>query len=108
MAKVTDQLLAAANAAGRGDRAGALAITARLRNRHLETGGALLPGKIMGELGQWIDTEFCSLDEVLRGLAAVGELTPRISDMVVSAGERLSSRMIAEAFSASGSRRDLR
>lgn len=44
MAKVTDQLLAAANAAGRGDRAGALAITARLRNRHLETACALVSG----------------------------------------------------------------
>src|ERR1700751_5988049 len=36
MAKVTDQLLAAANAASRGDRNGALAITARLRSRHKE------------------------------------------------------------------------
>jgi len=98
MAKVTDQLLAAANAAGRGDRAGALAITARLRNRHLETACALVSATVMAELGQWIEAEFCSLDEVLRGLAAVGELTPRISDMVVSMGERLSSRMIAEGF----------
>ena len=98
MAKVTDQLLAAANAAGRGDRAGALAITARLRNRHLETACALVSAQVMAQLGQWIEAEFCSLDEVLRGLAAVGELTPRISDMVVSMGERLSSRMIAEAF----------
>jgi aspartate kinase len=98
MARVTDQLLAAASAAGRGDRAGALAITARLRNRHLETACALVSPPTMSELGPWIETEFCSLDEVLRGLAAVGELTPRINDMVVSAGERLSSRMIAETF----------
>jgi len=98
MARVTDQLLAAAGAAGRGDRAGALAITARLRNRHLETASALVSRPGIAGLAQWIETEFCSLDEVLRGLAAVGELTPRISDMVVSAGERLSSRMIAEAF----------
>ena len=47
-------------------------------------------------------TEFDALDEILRGLAAVGELTPRISDMIVSYGERLSSRMIAEAFAARG------
>ncbi|MGA7316222.1 MAG: aspartate kinase, partial [Silvibacterium sp.] len=99
MAKVTDQLLAASNAAGRGDRAGALAITARLRNRHLETAGALVSQQTICELNEWIDLEFDALDEVLRGLAAVGELTPRIGDMVVSAGERLSSRMIAEAFS---------
>jgi aspartate kinase len=98
MAKVTDQLLAAAAAAGRGDRTGPLAITARLRNRHLETATALVSAETIGDLSKWIDAEFCSLDEVLRGLSAVGELTPRISDMIVSVGERLSSRIIAEAF----------
>ena len=102
MARVTDQLLAAANAAGRGDRAGALAITARLRNRHLETASVLVSGDCKVGICKWIDTEFDGLDEVLRGLSAIGELTLRISDMVVSTGERLSSRMIAEAFRQSG------
>ncbi|HUY81794.1 MAG TPA: lysine-sensitive aspartokinase 3 [Acidobacteriaceae bacterium] len=102
MARVTDQLLAAAAAAGRGDRSGALAITARLRNRHLETASALVSAEVIPALTQWLDNEFCSLDEVLRGLSAVGELTPRINDMVVSMGERISSRMIADAFRHSG------
>ncbi|MBB6142139.1 aspartate kinase [Silvibacterium bohemicum] len=102
MAKVTDQLLAAAHAAGRGDRTGPLAIIARLRNRHLETANALVDQSAIGELTKWIDAEFCSLDEILRGLAAVGELTPRISDMIVSMGERLSSRMIAVGFAQRG------
>ena len=102
MAKVTDQLFAAATAAGRGDRSGALAMTARLRNRHLETAAALVSSETNSDLGKWIDLEFCGLDEILRGLAAVGELTPRISDMIVSVGERLSSRIIAEAFQHSG------
>ena len=102
MAKVTDQLLAAAGAAGRGDRTGPLAIIARLRNRHLETACALLDQTTVGDLSKWIEAEFCSLDEILRGLAAVGELTPRISDMIVSMGERLSSRMIAAAFAQRG------
>jgi aspartate kinase len=102
MAKVTDQLLAAAAAASQGDRSGALAITARLRNRHTETAAALIPAESLCDLNQLIEAEFISLDEVLRGLAAVGELTPRISDMIVSVGERLSSRIIAEAFRHSG------
>ena len=102
MAKVTDQLLSAATAAGRGDRSGALAMTARLRNRHLETATALVSSETNSDLGKWIDLEFCGLEEILRGLAAVGELTPRISDMIVSVGERLSSRIIAEAFRHSG------
>jgi len=103
MAKVTDQLLAAAAAAGRGDRAGALCITARLRNRHLETASALVSGDCTSGICSWIESEFAGLDEILRGLSAIGELTPRTSDMIVSVGERLSSRMIAEAFA----RRDL-
>ncbi len=42
MAKVTDQLLAAAAAAERGDRTGALAISSRLRNRHLDAASAIV------------------------------------------------------------------
>ena len=45
-----------------------------------------------------IDEKFATLDEVLRGLAAIRELTPRISDLIVSYGERLSSRIVAAAF----------
>jgi len=97
MAKVTDQLLTAAKAAGRGDRNGALALSSRLRHRHCDTSAILLPAH-QGEMQNWIQKEFESLDEILRGLSAVGELTPRTNDMVVSFGERLSSRLVAEAF----------
>ena len=98
MAKVTDQLVAAAKAAGRGDRNGALAISSRLRNRHCDTSALLLPEHRRIELQNWIQKEFESIDEILRGLSAVGELTPRTNDLVVSFGERLSSRLVAEAF----------
>lgn len=102
MAKVTDQLLAAADAAGRGDKAGALAISSRLRNRHLDTACDLLCGELLLEVQKEIRGRFDSLDELLRGIAAVGELTPRTSDRVVSYGERLSSRMVAAAFAQHG------
>ncbi len=99
MAKVTDQLLRAASAACLGDRTGALAISSRLRSRHRDTAAALLKNqKEAVALITWIDQKFDQLDEVLRGLAAILELTPRLSDLIVSYGERLSSRMIAAAF----------
>lgn len=98
MSKVTDQLLAAASAAERGDGAGALAISARLRHRHLETAAALLSGTGLQNCTSAMEQQFQSLDDLLRGLAAVQELTPRTSDMVVSHGERLSSLIIAEYF----------
>ena len=96
MSKVTDQLLACAAAASRGDRTGALAISQRLRCRHKDTAVALV--KDAAALDVMIEREFDGLDEILRGLAAILELTPRISDLIVSYGERLSSAMIAEAF----------
>jgi aspartate kinase len=99
LAKVTDQLLRAAAAASQGDRAGALAISSRLRARHRDTTAALVKDTaVCAELTNWIDRKFDSLDEVLRGLAAILELTPRVSDQIVSYGERLSSRMVAAAF----------
>ncbi len=98
MAKVTDQLLAAAAAAGRGDKAGALAIAARLRTRHVETAAALVNDDRFAQLQVAIHHELDALDDLLRGISAVGELTPRTNDLVVSFGERLSSRMVAEAF----------
>ncbi len=103
MSKVTDQLLTAAAAASRGDRTGALAISSRLRSRHRDTAAALLtnPSEIAA-LRNWIESEFDALDEVLRGLAAILELTPRISDLIVSYGERLSSAIIARAFAQRG------
>ena len=103
MAKVTDQLLRAASAASQGDRTGALAISSRLRSRHRDTAAALIKNdKDSAALVTWIDKKFDQLDEVLRGLAAILELTPRISDLIVSYGELLSSRMIAAAFSERG------
>jgi aspartate kinase len=99
MAKVTDQLLRAAGAASLGDRTGALAISSRLRSRHRDTACDLIKdAKSSAALITWIDQKFDQLDEVLRGLAAILELTPRISDLIVSYGERISSRMIAAAF----------
>ena len=100
MSKVTDQLLLAATTAARGEREGALAISARLLVRHQAVAEELGLPAALGEA--WLPQEFAALDEILRGLSAVGELTPRINDMIVSYGERLSSRMIAELFVAEG------
>jgi len=98
MAKVTDQLLAMAAAAGRGERDQALEICRALRERHYLTVGELLDTGLHTELHRELGLEFDSLDELLRGISAVGELTPRTSDYVVSFGERLSSMIAAAAF----------
>jgi aspartate kinase len=99
MAKVTDQLLRAAAAAADGDRTGALAISSRLRSRHRDTACELVKGAAeRKDIACLLDEKFDGLDEILRGLASIRELTPRISDLIVSHGERLSSRIVTALF----------
>ncbi|MEO7030593.1 MAG: lysine-sensitive aspartokinase 3 [Acidobacteriaceae bacterium] len=104
MAKVTDQLLACAAAAyaGRGDKDVAFEVSARLRARHLDTASQLATGERLHTLHAGLDSHFDTLDELLHGIAALGELTLRTNDLVVSFGERLSSVMVAAAFQEQG------
>ena len=71
-------------AAGRGERRSALKICRSLRERHYLTAGELLGTGLHTDLHNDLGAEFDSLDELLRGISAVGELTPRTSDYVVS------------------------
>ena len=98
MSKVTDTLLAMAAAAGTGDRDKALDLCHQVRERHFNTAGELLGTGLFTELHSELQSEFDSLEQLLRGICAVGELTPRTSDYVVSFGERLSSIVITAAF----------
>jgi aspartate kinase len=102
MARVTDQLLNAAAAAGRGDKTSALSASIALRARHHQAAADLIPATALAPMTALIDEHFDALDELLRGLAAVGEVTPRTTDIVASYGERLSSPMVAAAFAARG------
>jgi aspartate kinase len=102
MAKVTDQLLAAAQAAGNADRKAALEISRALRERHYTTAGELLGSGIFTETHKELETAFDALDELLRGIVAVGELTSRTTDHIAAYGELLSSKMAAAAFSVRG------
>ena len=102
MAKVTDQLLAMARAAGTGDREAALELCRALRERHYNTAGELLGTALFTQFHSELEEDFEELDELLRGIAAVGELTPRTTDHVAAFGELLSSKMVTAAFSARG------
>lgn len=100
MARVTDQLLEMARAAGGGDRKTALTLARKLRERHYNTAGELLGTALFTEFHSDLGSEFEELEELLRGIAAVGELTPRTTDHVASFGEILSSKLITAALSA--------
>jgi len=102
MAKVTDALLATGRHAGNGELDRALELSRELRERHYSVTSELLGTATFTALHEELQYMFDTLDELLRGIAAVGEITPRTADMVVSYGERLNSRICAEAFVARG------
>jgi len=107
MANVTDQLLAMARAAGAGDRDAALNISRSLRERHFNTAGELLGTALFSELHSDLGADFEALDELIRGISAVGELTPRTTDHVAAFGEILSSRIVAAALGSHGIKAEL-
>src|SRR6202163_2485297 len=84
MAKVTDSLLAMGKAAGGGDRKTALKMARALRERHYDTAGELLGTALFTEFHGDLGADFEDLDELLRGIGAVGEITPRTYDYVAS------------------------
>jgi len=102
MARVTDQLLQMARAAGNGDRKTALTLARELRERHYNTAGELLGTALFTQFHSDLGTEFEDVEELLRGISAVGELTPRTTDNVASFGEILSSKLVTAALLAHG------
>jgi len=101
MAGVTDSLLAMSRAAASGRLPEALKYVRALRRRHLAA---------MSELGVPHDLAACdavqtllgSLQELLRGVAALGEFTPRTTDHILCTGELLSSCIVSAAFQRRG------
>ena len=102
LARVTDALLAMGRAAGAGDRDKALDLSRQLRERHYTVAGEVLGTGVFTQFHSELEGHFDALDELLRGIAAVGELTDRTADNIASFGERISSRIVASAFSMRG------
>jgi aspartate kinase len=91
MGKTTNKLLAIANAAVSGDRDGALKLLAELHAFHEREAANL-------DLHSVIDEHFNELAELVKGLAVMGEFTPRATDAVSAYGERLSSLTVTGQF----------
>src|SRR3954470_547329 len=102
MSKFTDQLVAMSKAAGEGDRDKALALSLLARERHYQAVSELLGVATFTDLHSEIEADFNGLDDLLRGIAAVGELTPRTTDNVLSFGERVNAKVVAAGFQARG------
>ena len=101
-AKVTDQLVLMGQQAASSDRDSSLELWRQLRERHLETARQLLGAKLFPKVAAKVETIFAELENLLRGVAAVRELTPRSSDYLLSFGELLSSEIVTTGLAARG------
>ena len=91
MGKTTNKLLAIAGAAKEGQRDKALALLDEVLDFHLQEANGL-------GLNLHIRGHFYEISELIRGVASVGELTPRATDAISAYGELLSSRIIHAHF----------
>jgi aspartokinase/homoserine dehydrogenase 1 len=99
--KVTDTLIDMAKKAEAGDQSYA-AMVAALKTRHLETVSSHIPSRDQGKVQSYIDEQCAHLERILEGVAAIGELSPKTLDLVMSFGERLSAFIIAQVFTSGG------
>jgi aspartate kinase len=98
MGKTTNRLLAIANSAISGARQEYLGQIHDLRDYHSREARQVVPLQHRAELDRTLDDHFQELTELVKGLAVLGELTPRSIDAISSYGERLSSYIVTLAF----------
>jgi aspartokinase/homoserine dehydrogenase 1 len=98
---ITDALLEAANLAAKQDETYKKTIV-EIENRHLETVKNLIPIKAQSKVLSKIKSELNTLEDLLEGAFLIGEITPQLSDKIVSYGEMLSSYIISEFFQNQG------
>jgi aspartate kinase len=95
MGKTTNKLLAIGSAAVSGRREEALESLTAMRAFHLAEAAGL-------GVNAEIEAHFHELAELVKGLAVMGELTPRATDAISSYGERISSVIVAAYFRHAG------
>ncbi|MEM2728976.1 MAG: aspartate kinase, monofunctional class [Candidatus Korarchaeum sp.] len=89
MKGVTDSLLKLCSLAASGDEPNASRLLMDLEDRHL---------KVCEELGiacEDVRREFEKLERIIRGIIYLGELSPRVRDLVASSGESFSGRILS-------------
>src|ERR1051326_3710814 len=98
MGKTTNKLLAIAQAAIGGRREEYIRQIHDLRDLHSREARQVVPLSDRAQLDRTLDEHFQELTELVKGLAVLGELTPRSIDAISSYGERLSSYIVTLAF----------
>lgn len=97
LAGVTNELVAASEAARQGDGENVDRIIAAIRQRHEDVAVQLVQQKIdfFEAFTRQLDKQIEQIHTILRGITLLGEVTARAKDKVVSIGEKLSSVLFA-------------
>ena len=98
MGKTTNRLLEIASAAIGGKREEYIRQLHDLRDYHSREARLIVPLSDRAGLDRFLDEHFQELTELVKGLAVLGELTPRSIDAISSYGERLSSYIVTLGF----------
>lgn len=104
MSGVTNALLAAGRAAEEKGVRAAEDAWYQIARRHHDAVDEIVggdPGRA-GDLAARIDAHLTQLEDLLRGVGLLRELSPRAQDAIASFGERLSALLVAEALLTSG------
>src|SRR5580692_9248702 len=102
MGKTTDRLLAIARFTATGNGQACARELARLRQFHHTEAAHLARAAQAIRLDNQIGCLFDELEQALREVAEAGLLTPRLTDAVLSFGERLSSVIVTAGFRQAG------
>ncbi|MDC6407056.1 MULTISPECIES: bifunctional aspartate kinase/homoserine dehydrogenase I [Maribacter] len=98
---VTDQLLQAGELAAK-EQTGYKDILSEIETRHLGTVKELIPITAQSKVLSKVKSELNILETLLEGAYFIGEITPKLSDKIVSFGELLSSYIISEYLASEG------
>ncbi len=98
---VTDLLLKTAELAANQDKT-YTTVVSEIEKRHLDTIKELIAIKEQSAVLSKVKSELNTLETLLEGAFLIGEITPKLSDKIVSFGEILSSYIISEYFAQEG------
>jgi aspartate kinase len=102
MGKTTNRLLEAAQTAAKGKRQEALDLLTKIKDGHLKEAQKLGIGVSEDWVFETIQIYFKEMRDLVKGLAALGELTPRVMDAIASYGERLSTAILTQVLENNG------
>ncbi len=101
MGGVTNQLIEIGRMATSGE-TDYMELVRRIEDRHFAVVKALLPVKEQSKVFAHVRGIINELEDLLRGVSLIRELTPRTHDLITSFGERLSTAVITECVRSTG------